>query len=496
VVVDTREQAAVLNAAIRDRLVAAGAVDDRRVAVTHDGQRLGAGDVIVTRRNNPDLGVANREVWTVTRVHRDGRLTVDDSGRGQRELPADYVRGHVELGYAVTGYGAQGNTTTEAHLVLTETTTAAAGYVAMTRGRASNTAHLVAADLDDAREQWIAAFGRDRADLGPAAAGQAAARTAAGYCTSRALSEVLADLRSAWTEQLTAYRHLERLAEHLDQVQAQAAWETHCQQALAPLETRRDATRTVVEQAYEKAAGCAAILTERAEHHTAALRQTWDTQLIHAEHAARTLAAGPGRLGIHRGRVRDSQQHLDTWTATWSPVFAGSDLDPRQIAARPIVFGSRVQQVADALEEHARRLATADHPDHAARLRELHNAREQYEAAAAAYHQTRHNLQQRSHLPVSDTGAASQLPELTARVEAAQHRVRYADQQIERLTNDPAITSHPDPRALLRHAHTGWAAEQAAAHQHAASRTSSPLRSLRNGPSPIHHVDHGPSLGR
>ena len=50
--------------------------------------------------------------------------------------------------------------------------------------------------------------------------------------------------------------------------------------------------------------------------------------------------------------------------------------------------------------EHARRLATADHPDHAARLRELHNAREQYEAAAAAYHQTRHNLQQRSHLPV------------------------------------------------------------------------------------------------
>ena len=69
VVVDTREHAATLNAAIRDRLVAAGAVDDRRVAVTHDGQRLGAGDVIVTRRNDHDLGVANRETWTVTRVH-------------------------------------------------------------------------------------------------------------------------------------------------------------------------------------------------------------------------------------------------------------------------------------------------------------------------------------------------------------------------------------------------------------------------------------------
>ena len=418
VVVDTRDHAATLNSAIRDRLVAAGAVDDRRVAVTHDGQRLGAGDVIVTRRNDPDLGVANRETWTVTRVHRDGRLTVDDSGRGGRELPADYVRGHVELGYAVTGYGAQGDTTTEAHLVLTETTTAAAGYVAMTRGRASNTAHLVAADLDDAREQWIAAFGRDRADLGPAAAGQAAARAAAGYRTPRPLSEVLADLRTAWTDQLTAHRQLERLQERLDHVQAQAGWEAHCQQVLAPFETAREAAGTALERADQASTGCAAILTERAEHHAAALRQTWDTQLVHAEHAARTIAAGPGRLGIHRGRVRNAQQHLDTWTATWSPVFAGSDLDPRQIAARPIVFGSHVQRVTDALDEHARRLAAADHPDEAARLHAAQQARDRYDAAAAAYHQTRHNLQQRSHLPVYHTGAASQLPELTERVEA------------------------------------------------------------------------------
>ena len=71
----------------------------------------------MTRRNNHDLGVANRETWTVTRVHRDGRLVVTDPNRGRRELTADYVRGHVELGYAVTGYGAQGDTTTEAHLV-------------------------------------------------------------------------------------------------------------------------------------------------------------------------------------------------------------------------------------------------------------------------------------------------------------------------------------------------------------------------------------------
>lgn len=45
----------------------------------------------------------------------------------------------------------------------------------MTRGREHNTAHLVAENVVDARQQWVAVFGRDRADLGPShAAGRAA----------------------------------------------------------------------------------------------------------------------------------------------------------------------------------------------------------------------------------------------------------------------------------------------------------------------------------
>ena len=43
----------------------------------------------------------------------------------------------------------------------------------MTRGRHSNVAHLVADSVDDARQQWIEVFSRDRADLGP---GHAATR--------------------------------------------------------------------------------------------------------------------------------------------------------------------------------------------------------------------------------------------------------------------------------------------------------------------------------
>jgi hypothetical protein len=40
----------------------------------------------------------------------------------------------------------------------------------MTRGRQANVAHLVAESVDEARNQWIEIFGRDRADLGPAVA--------------------------------------------------------------------------------------------------------------------------------------------------------------------------------------------------------------------------------------------------------------------------------------------------------------------------------------
>jgi hypothetical protein len=162
-VVDTREQAGSLNAAIRDRLVTAGVVDDRRTVSIRAGQPAGAGDLVATRRNDHQLDVANRDSWTVTHVLRDGALTVTSSDGGRRELPADYVREHVELAYATTAHGAQGSTTTAAHLVLGDHTTAASAYVAMTRGHERNVIH-VAPRTRRAREQWVDAFARDRAD--------------------------------------------------------------------------------------------------------------------------------------------------------------------------------------------------------------------------------------------------------------------------------------------------------------------------------------------
>jgi hypothetical protein len=169
VVADTREQVARLNAAIRDqRQVAA----ESTVAMTTSrGERIGIGDRVATRRNDADLEVANRQTWTVTGVGEDGSLTVRGNGRGRgrdRVLSAEYANRFVELAYATTVHGAQGETVDRAHVVIGDTTGAAAAYVAMTRGREGNSAHLVADTVEDARRQWVEVFARDRADLGPA----------------------------------------------------------------------------------------------------------------------------------------------------------------------------------------------------------------------------------------------------------------------------------------------------------------------------------------
>lgn len=165
VVADTREQVAALNAAIRNQRHDLPESDG--VLVTARGEQIGFGDRVATRRNDADLGVANRQTWTVTSIGDDGSLTLRSKGR-DRAIPAEYAARFVELAYATTIHGAQGETVDRAHVAIGETTGAAAAYVAMTRGRHGNTAHLVADNIDDARKQWVEVSGRDRADLGPA----------------------------------------------------------------------------------------------------------------------------------------------------------------------------------------------------------------------------------------------------------------------------------------------------------------------------------------
>ncbi|WP_221934850.1 MobF family relaxase [Georgenia yuyongxinii] len=164
VIADAREQVAELNAAIRHHMQRDARV--RREITTAGGDRIGVGDRVATRRNDPGLQVVNRQTWTVTGIGKDGSLLLHGRGR-DREIPVAYATRFVELAYATTVYGAQGSTVTNAHVAMGEHTGAASAYVAMTRGRQTNVAHLVAENVDDARNQWIEIFNRDRADLGP-----------------------------------------------------------------------------------------------------------------------------------------------------------------------------------------------------------------------------------------------------------------------------------------------------------------------------------------
>lgn len=91
----------------------------------------------MTRHNNSDLDVDNRDAWTVDRVHRDGSVTVSEGGR-VRTLPRDYIEAHTHLAYASTEYGVQGATVDYAHGIVTDSSTAQAVYVAATRGRHHN----------------------------------------------------------------------------------------------------------------------------------------------------------------------------------------------------------------------------------------------------------------------------------------------------------------------------------------------------------------------
>ncbi|WP_415853875.1 MobF family relaxase [Sinomonas sp. G460-2] len=171
ITIATIEEATALNERIRARRVEQGVVDGARTATGSDGLSIGSGDLIQTRRNDARLGVANRQIWTVQQVDADGSLWVREAGSGRRRntsvrLPADYVAEHAHLSYAATAYGVQGTTATASHTLLTDQTSAAAVYVGMTRGRQTNLLHVVAENLADTREQFVAAMERDRADRG------------------------------------------------------------------------------------------------------------------------------------------------------------------------------------------------------------------------------------------------------------------------------------------------------------------------------------------
>ncbi len=212
VTVTSNEEARTVNARIREDRAARGEVDDHRTATGSDGLPIGAGDVIQTRKNNTNIGVANRQNWIVQRIEQDGALRVREAGSGRKRqrtvrLPAEYVAEHAHLSYAATAYGVQGATVTGSHTLLTDASSAAGVYVGMTRGREQNVLHVVAESQGQAREQFVAAMERDRADRGLTDATERAAEAVRGLVDE-------GPVRLVQTERARLTQVIERAEQH------------------------------------------------------------------------------------------------------------------------------------------------------------------------------------------------------------------------------------------------------------------------------------------
>jgi conjugative relaxase-like TrwC/TraI family protein len=191
IAVSTNAAAEAINLEARNRLVAAGVVDDEVTVDAADGIRLGRGDRVQTRSNERDLGVMNRECWEVTNVRTDGTVRLqNEQDRRFTEVDAEYCRANVQHNYAGTVHSVQGVTVDRAAMLLTGGGDGAGAYVGMTRGRFSNVAHIVAPSLADAREIWVETAGRDNQDAGLAQAAQSATVEASAYALDRPYADV------------------------------------------------------------------------------------------------------------------------------------------------------------------------------------------------------------------------------------------------------------------------------------------------------------------
>jgi hypothetical protein len=150
---DTKEMCDALNRRIHDETISS----ESPTVTAARGQRIAAGDLIISRRNDPSVTifdatentpaadpVRNGNRWRVYAVDPDRqRIAARRLADGARAaFSGEYLREHITHGYAVTVHSTQGVTADTTRAVLGENTTRNLLYVAMTRGRESNTAYL------------------------------------------------------------------------------------------------------------------------------------------------------------------------------------------------------------------------------------------------------------------------------------------------------------------------------------------------------------------
>jgi AAA domain len=143
-------EAADLSRRVQARLVQLGTVGPPAVVLA-DGNHAGTGDLIRARLNTKidaaGRTLSNRDTLKVTGWRGPDaevrRQRLDGTWTGPFKVPRSYLADSAELAYAGNVHVAQGRTVDTAHLLVTATLSRQALYVGMTRGRESNTAHVV-----------------------------------------------------------------------------------------------------------------------------------------------------------------------------------------------------------------------------------------------------------------------------------------------------------------------------------------------------------------
>ncbi|WP_100814019.1 AAA family ATPase [Microbacterium lacus] len=177
----TNGEADAINDAIQQRRVDHGELDPGVVACGMGEQRILVGDTVQTRRNDRLTGVENRAPWIVRGIRQDcvDLASVGDSGE-LRRVSSEYAREHLQLAYASTVHGVQGDTADAS--VVGPDVDAAGLYVGLTRGRVHNIAIVVSRTDAAARESLAESMSRGTPELtmqDAARAAQAEMRSAA-----------------------------------------------------------------------------------------------------------------------------------------------------------------------------------------------------------------------------------------------------------------------------------------------------------------------------
>lgn len=160
----TNSEANSINDAIQQQRIDRGQLDPTLMAVGMGEQRILVGDTVQTRRNDTQAGVENRALWVVSsiREHTIMLVSVYDSGE-LRKVTEDYALDHLQLAYASTVHGIQGETV-DASFVGPEVD-AAGLYVGLTRGRLHNEAVVVASTERTAQAKVAASMLRGGSEL-------------------------------------------------------------------------------------------------------------------------------------------------------------------------------------------------------------------------------------------------------------------------------------------------------------------------------------------